>query len=115
MEAVERILDAFGSARTLKNTQGTRMSYCMEMFYRKYATLFGFSVHTISQQHQQQQKQLQQIQIHVEPGRIVSQRPGECNYNVFYELCSILNTNEKHKLGLKSGQQHFYLNQVSIK
>uniref|UniRef100_A0A158Q8K6 Myosin motor domain-containing protein n=1 Tax=Elaeophora elaphi TaxID=1147741 RepID=A0A158Q8K6_9BILA len=113
LEAVERVLNAFGSARTLKNTQGTRMSYCMEMFYRN-ATLIGFSVHTISQQHQQEQQQLQQIQIHVEPSRIVSQRIGECNYNVFYELCSSVETNEKHKLGLKSEQQHFYLNQGKV-
>ncbi|MCP9262375.1 BMA-HUM-4 [Dirofilaria immitis] len=87
LKAVERILDAFGSARTLKNMQGTRMSYYMEIFYRS-ATLIGFSIHTISQQQQlqqQQQQQLQQIQIHVEPSRIVGQRLGECNYNIFYE------------------------------
>uniref|UniRef100_A0A1I8EDA0 Myosin motor domain-containing protein n=1 Tax=Wuchereria bancrofti TaxID=6293 RepID=A0A1I8EDA0_WUCBA len=60
LEAVERILDAFGSARTLKNTQGTRMSYFMEMIYRN------------------------------------------------------MDTNEKHKLGLKNEQQYFYLNQGKV-
>ncbi|CAG9530062.1 unnamed protein product, partial [Cercopithifilaria johnstoni] len=109
LEAVERIFDAFGSARTLKNTQGTRMSYCMEMFYRN-ATLIGFSIHTILPQYQQQQ----QIQIHVEPSRIVSQRPGECNYNILYELYATMSINEKNKLGLKSGQQYFYLNQGKV-
>ncbi|VDK79522.1 unnamed protein product, partial [Onchocerca ochengi] len=111
LESVERVLDAFCSARTLKNMQGTRMSYCLEMFYRN-AMLIGFSVHTMSQQHQQ--VQFQQIQIHVEPSRIVGQRIGECNYNVFYELCSSMDINEKHKLGLKSEQQHFYLNQGKV-
>ncbi|EJD73864.1 Myo2p, partial [Loa loa] len=118
LQAVERILDAFGSARTLKNTQGTRMGYCMEMIYRN-ATLTGFSIYTIPQQQQQQQQhrqqqQLQQIQIHVEPSRIVSQRLGECNFNVFYEFCSSMDTNEKYKLGLKGEQQHFYLNQGKV-
>ncbi|VDM93613.1 unnamed protein product [Litomosoides sigmodontis] len=65
----------------------------------------GFSVQTISQQ--------QEIQLHVEPGRIVSQRRGECNYNVFYELCSTVNASDKRKLGLKS-EQYFYLNQVNV-
>ncbi|VDO52659.1 unnamed protein product [Brugia timori] len=77
LDAVVRILDAFGSARTLKNTQGTRMSYFMEMIYR-------------------------------------NQRLGECNYNVFYELCSSMDINEKHKLGLKNEQQYFYLNQGKV-
>lgn len=87
------------------------MIYKILFFCSCSATLIGFSIHTISQQQQQQQ----QIQIHVEPSRIVSQRLGECNYNVFYEFCSAINTNEKHKFGLKSGQQHFYLNQVNFK
>ncbi|VDN04132.1 unnamed protein product, partial [Thelazia callipaeda] len=121
LEAVERILDAFASARTPKNIQGTRMSYCMEFVYRN-KSLIGFSIQTIPQQqyHQQQrqkqqQQQPQQIQLYVEPGRIVSQRLGECNFSIFYELCAGMETSEKHKMGLKDDQQHFYLNQASGK
>uniref|UniRef100_A0A183DZE9 Myosin motor domain-containing protein n=1 Tax=Gongylonema pulchrum TaxID=637853 RepID=A0A183DZE9_9BILA len=116
LEAVERVLDAFGAARTLKNSGATRTAYYVEFMYRRYR---GFAVRTTLQQQQQQQQP--QIQVHVEPSRIVMQRPGECNFNVFYELCAGLDASEKRKLGLKStaaaaaiDQQYFYLNQGKV-
>uniref|UniRef100_A0A1I7WYG5 Myosin motor domain-containing protein n=1 Tax=Heterorhabditis bacteriophora TaxID=37862 RepID=A0A1I7WYG5_HETBA len=43
--------------------------------------------------------------------RVTSQRAGERNFNIFYEVCAGLSAEDKHSYGIKEQQKFFYLNQ----
>lgn len=44
--------------------------------------------------------------------RLVSQRQGEKNFEIFYHLCAGLSPELRRKFGLKEAQKYFYLNLV---
>lgn len=52
--------------------------------------------------------------IPLELSRLVSQRKGDYNFAVLYQLCAGLNDDQRKKFGLKQANNYFYLNQVGL-
>lgn len=48
----------------------------------------------------------------LELSRLVYQKRGERNFNVFYQMCAGLEESLRQKFGLKDSHKYFYLNQV---
>ncbi|KAK5985373.1 hypothetical protein GCK32_014313, partial [Trichostrongylus colubriformis] len=98
IEAINTIFNSFGCAKTVKNDQATRFGYCMDFLYHK-NTLSGLSLRTT---------------LPLETIRVVSQKAGERNFNVFYELCAGMSSETKASYGIRDQQKFFYLTQGKV-
>uniref|UniRef100_A0A7I4Z6U8 Myosin motor domain-containing protein n=1 Tax=Haemonchus contortus TaxID=6289 RepID=A0A7I4Z6U8_HAECO len=98
IEAINTIFNSFGCAKTVKNDQATRFGYCMDFLYNK-NTLSGLSLRTT---------------LPLETIRVVSQKAGERNFNVFYELCAGMSSEIKASYGIRDQQKFFYLTQGKV-
>ncbi|RCN51037.1 myosin head [Ancylostoma caninum] len=98
IDAITTIFNSFGCAKTVKNDDATRFGYCMDFLYHK-NVLSGLSLRTT---------------LPLETIRVVSQKPGERNFNVFYELCAGMSSDTKTSYGIRDQQKFFYLTQVRI-
>ncbi|KAL3095356.1 hypothetical protein niasHS_007455 [Heterodera schachtii] len=96
INALEKILGAFGAAKTLKNEQSNLHGYAIELHYEGKA-LVGLS--------------FMDSPVPLELSRIIGQRKGEGNFNVFYQLCEGINPKQREMLGLSGVEKYFYLNQ----
>ncbi|WKY16951.1 hypothetical protein Q1695_001507 [Nippostrongylus brasiliensis] len=98
IEAINTIFNSFGCAKTVKNDDATRFGYCMDFLYHK-NILSGLSVRTT---------------LSLETIRVVSQKAGERNFNVFYELCAGMQSEAKASYGIRDQQKFFYLTQGKV-
>ncbi|KAK6033187.1 myosin head, partial [Ostertagia ostertagi] len=98
IEAINTIFNSFGCAKTVKNDHATRFGYCMDFLYHK-NTLSGLSLRTT---------------LPLEAIRVVSQKAGERNFNVFYELCAGMSSETKASYGIRDQQKFFYLTQGKV-
>ncbi|KIH68671.1 myosin head, partial [Ancylostoma duodenale] len=98
IDAITTIFNSFGCAKTVKNDDATRFGYCMDFLYHKNA-LSGLSLRTT---------------LPLETIRVVSQKPGERNFNVFYELCAGMSSDTKTSYGIRDQQKFFYLTQGKV-
>ncbi|CAL2049495.1 unnamed protein product [Caenorhabditis brenneri] len=93
--AIELVFKSFGSAKTLKNDEATRFGCSMDLLYKR-NILTGLNL---------------KYTVPLEVPRLISQKPGERNFNVFYEIYHGLNDEMKAKFGIKGLQKFFYINQ----
>ncbi|KHJ96968.1 myosin head, partial [Oesophagostomum dentatum] len=98
IDAIATIFNSFGCAKTVKNENATRFGCCLDLLYHK-NVLSGLSLRTT---------------LPLETIRVVSQKPGERNFNVFYELCSGLSPDAKASCGIREQQKFFYLTQGKV-
>ncbi|KJH41056.1 myosin head, partial [Dictyocaulus viviparus] len=95
IEAITSIFNSFGCAKTVKNNDATRFGYCMDFLFQK-NRLVGLNVCPT---------------LPLEATRVISQKPGERNFNVFYELCAGMPSEVKADYGIRDQQKFFYLSQ----
>ncbi|ULT80880.1 hypothetical protein L3Y34_011038 [Caenorhabditis briggsae] len=93
--AIESVFKSFGCAKTLKNDEATRYGCSMDLLYKR-NVLTGLNL---------------KYTVPLEVPRVISQKPGERNFNVFYEVYHGLNDEMKAKFGIKGLQKFFYINQ----
>ncbi|KAK6765864.1 hypothetical protein RB195_025653 [Necator americanus] len=98
IDAITTIFNSFGCAKTVKNDDATRFGYCMDFLYNK-NVLSGLSLRNT---------------LPLETIRVVSQKPGERNFNVFYELCAGMSSDTKATYGIRDQQKFFYLTQGKV-
>ncbi|KAJ1345944.1 hypothetical protein KIN20_000586 [Parelaphostrongylus tenuis] len=98
IEAITNIFNSFGCAKTVKNEDATRFGYCIEFLYKKNRVV-GLNVCNT---------------LPLETIRVVSQRPGERNFNVFYELCAGMPSDTKVTYGIRDQQKFFYMAQGKV-
>ncbi|TMS35963.1 hypothetical protein L596_003243 [Steinernema carpocapsae] len=96
VEDVYNVLRAFGQAKTQKNENASRTGICMDFLFGSGQGAQGFRVRQI---------------LPLDLFRLVEQKLGERNYNVFYHLCAGLSQPQKTKFGIKGANKFFYLNQ----
>ncbi|KAM3923030.1 unconventional myosin-XVB-like [Leptodactylus fuscus] len=88
------VLESFGNAKTVLNSNSTRCGQILQMFFQR-GTLVGCSVN----------------QYLLEKSRVVFQASGERGFHIFYELLEGLSENEKQRLYLQEPETYYYLNQ----
>ncbi|KAE9414663.1 hypothetical protein Angca_006776, partial [Angiostrongylus cantonensis] len=98
IEAIKSIFNSFGCAKTTKNDDATRFGYHVEFLYKKNHVV-GLNVYNA---------------LPLETIRVVSQKPGERNFNVFYELCAGMPSDVKATYGIREQQKFFYLSQGKV-
>ncbi|CAD6189023.1 unnamed protein product [Caenorhabditis auriculariae] len=94
-DAIHTVLRSFGCARTLKNDAATRFGYSLDLLYQK-SQLSGINL---------------KYTLPIEVSRVVAQKPGERNFNIFYEIYHGLHDDAKNAFGIRDLQMFFYLNQ----
>uniref|UniRef100_A0A8R1HLW9 Uncharacterized protein n=1 Tax=Caenorhabditis japonica TaxID=281687 RepID=A0A8R1HLW9_CAEJA len=94
-DAIQSVFRSFGCAKTLKNEEATRYGCSIDLLYRR-NVLSGLHL---------------RYTVPLEVSRLISQKPGERNFNVFYEIYHGLNDEMKSKFGVKGLQKFFYINQ----
>mmetsp|Transcript_101254 Transcript_101254/g.179895 ORF Transcript_101254/g.179895 Transcript_101254/m.179895 type:complete len:1387 (+) Transcript_101254:70-4230(+) len=87
------ILESFGNATTVMNTNSSRFGKYNEMMFNRVGSLIGAGIKTFL----------------LESSRVVSQQPGEKNYHVFYELLAGMDEETTDRLMLFSTVQHYKL------
>ncbi|CAB3401132.1 unnamed protein product [Caenorhabditis bovis] len=95
MEAIQTVLRSFGCAKTLKNNEATKYGCSFDLLYQK-NQLSGLNL---------------KYTVPLEVSRVISQKPGERNFNIFYEIYHGLNDEAKSSFGIKELQKFFYMNQ----
>ncbi|KAM4663491.1 unconventional myosin-XVB-like [Discoglossus pictus] len=88
------ILDSFGNASTILNSNSSRFGQVLQIFLHRGAVV-GSSI----------------SQFLLEKSRVVFQALGERNFHVFYELLEGLPEHEKQGLYLQEPETYYYLNQ----
>ncbi|VDD88672.1 unnamed protein product [Enterobius vermicularis] len=88
------LIHAFCGAKTRKNDRATRIGYSLDLM-TKNGSIYGFAP---------------KLLLPLELVRLVSQRQGEKNFEIFYHLCAGLSPELRRKFGLKEAQKYFYLN-----
>ena len=91
------MLEQFGNAKTLKNSNSSRFGKYLEIYFKNDLIIGANIKHFL-----------------LEKPRIVSQLVDERNYHVFYEILTGFTEIEKEKYGLQSADKYFYLNQGSL-
>jgi len=87
------VLEAFGNAKTLRNDNSSRFGRYIDMFYNFKGHMEGAHITTSL----------------LEKGRVVSQREGERNFHIFYQLCEGADDLLKKQLHLDSPKNFKYL------
>ncbi|CAI2356602.1 unnamed protein product [Caenorhabditis sp. 36 PRJEB53466] len=93
--AIQSVFQSFGCAKTLKNDEATRFGCCIDLLYKR-SVLAGLNL---------------KYTVPLEAPRVILQKPGERNFNVFYEIYHGLREEMKSKFGIKGLQKFFYINQ----
>uniref|UniRef100_A0A914S9T8 Myosin motor domain-containing protein n=1 Tax=Parascaris equorum TaxID=6256 RepID=A0A914S9T8_PAREQ len=81
VDAIKTIIEAFAGAKTLKNNNATRVGYVLELLYR------NESIEGVALRHL----------LPLELTRLVYQKRGERNFNVFYQMCAGLEESLRQK------------------
>ena len=90
------ILEAFGNAKTLRNDNSSRFGKHTELFFNFKGQLEGGYITTSL----------------LEKQRVITQRQGERNYHIFYQLCLGADDALKSGLNLGNPKQFAYLSQT---
>jgi myosin I len=90
------ILEAFGNAKTLRNDNSSRFGKHTELFFNFKGQLEGGYISTSL----------------LEKQRVITQRAGERNYHIFYQLCVGADDALKSGLNLGNPKQFAYLSQT---
>eukprot|EP00081_Caenorhabditis_elegans_P009581 NP_001294790.1 Heavy chain, Unconventional Myosin [Caenorhabditis elegans] len=93
--SIEFVFKSFGCAKTLKNDEATRFGCSIDLLYKR-NVLTGLNL---------------KYTVPLEVPRVISQKPGERNFNIFYEVYHGLSDEMKAKFGIKGLQKFFYINQ----
>lgn len=87
------VLEAFGNAKTLRNDNSSRFGRFVDMFYNFKGHMEGAHITTSL----------------LEKSRVVSQREGERNFHIFYQLCEGADDYTRKQLFLDSPKNFKYL------
>ncbi|CEP02434.1 hypothetical protein PBRA_009018, partial [Plasmodiophora brassicae] len=90
------ILEAFGNAKTVRNSNSSRFGKYIEVFFGTSSRIVGSS----------------NTNYLLEKSRVVSQNAGERNYHVFFQLCRGASPAQADLFGLRDPSTFAYLNQV---
>ncbi|XXQ37770.1 Myosin head (motor domain) [Plasmodiophora brassicae] len=90
------ILEAFGNAKTVRNSNSSRFGKYIEVFFGTSSRIVGSS----------------NTNYLLEKSRVVSQSAGERNYHVFFQLCRGASPAQADLFGLRDPSTFAYLNQV---
>ncbi|CAI5456126.1 unnamed protein product [Caenorhabditis angaria] len=93
--AIQIVLKSFGCAKTLKNDEATRYGISLDLLYQR-SHLSGIQLKYTTP---------------LEVSRVVTQKHGERNFNIFYEIYHGLNDDAKSTFGIRELQKFFYINQ----
>ncbi|KAK0396293.1 hypothetical protein QR680_001659 [Steinernema hermaphroditum] len=96
VESVHCILAAFSRAKTQKTESATRTGLCVDFLYGRGEGAQGLRVRQA---------------LPLDLFRLVEQKLGERNYNIFYQMCAGMSQKQKTKYGIKAANKFFYLNQ----
>ncbi|CAN8301928.1 unnamed protein product [Cochlearia groenlandica] len=89
------ILEAFGNAKTSRNTNSSRFGKLIEIHFSAMGKICGAKLETLS----------------FDQSRVVQLFSGERSYHIFYELCAGASPFLKEILKLKAASDYTYLNQ----
>ncbi|XP_033760365.1 unconventional myosin-XVI-like isoform X2 [Pecten maximus] len=92
------VLEAFGNARTVINTNSSRYAKYIELYFNDLGKIMGAKL----------------SEYLLEKSRVVFQNEGECNYHIFYWMFSGLTPEESTFLKLKSITSHRYMRHKGI-
>ncbi|KAL9644311.1 hypothetical protein ABK040_005772 [Willaertia magna] len=87
------VLEAFGNAKTLRNDNSSRFGKYMDVFFNFKGQLEGAHITTSL----------------LEKSRCVTQRKGERNFHIFYQLCAGADESMKNDLKLTDAKKFNYL------
>ncbi|KAL1203060.1 Myosin-4 [Cardamine amara subsp. amara] len=90
-----RILEAFGNAKTSRNDNSSRFGKLMEIHFSAEGKICGAKLETFL----------------LEKSRVAQLGNGERSYHIFYELCAGAPPTLKERLKLKAANEYNYLNQ----
>mmetsp|Transcript_9650 Transcript_9650/g.18159 ORF Transcript_9650/g.18159 Transcript_9650/m.18159 type:complete len:1426 (-) Transcript_9650:410-4687(-) len=89
------VLEAFGNATTIRNTNSSRFGKLFQVQYNDYGLIVGARL----------------TKYLLEKSRVVSQAVNERNYHIFYQLCAGATEQERRTLGLQGASCYHYLSQ----
>ncbi|XP_060191105.1 myosin-2-like isoform X3 [Lycium barbarum] len=89
------ILEAFGNAKTSRNSNSSRFGKLIEIQFNATGRICGAKIQTLL----------------LEKSRVVQLVDGERSYHIFYQLCAGVPPTLRDKLKLKGASEYKYLNQ----
>ncbi|XP_010536994.1 PREDICTED: myosin-2-like isoform X2 [Tarenaya hassleriana] len=89
------ILEAFGNAKTSRNSNSSRFGKLTEIHFSVMGHICGAKIETFL----------------LEKSRVVQLSDGERSYHIFYELCAGASPTLRERLKLKTASEYNYLNQ----
>ncbi|XP_060082703.1 unconventional myosin-XVI-like [Ylistrum balloti] len=92
------VLEAFGNARTVINTNSSRYAKYIELYFNDLGKIMGAKL----------------SEYLLEKSRVVFQSEGECNYHIFYWMFSGLTPEESQLFKLDSITDHRYMRHKGI-
>ncbi|XP_014493730.1 myosin-2 isoform X3 [Vigna radiata var. radiata] len=90
---INRILEAFGNAKTTRNNNSSRFGKLIEIHFGSTGKIFGAKIQTLL----------------LEKSRVVQLARDERSYHIFYQLCAGSSSDLKEKLNLRAVSEYKYL------
>ncbi|KAL5131381.1 Myosin-2 [Glycine soja] len=90
---INRILEAFGNAKTSRNNNSSRFGKLIEVHFSSMGKICGAKIKTLL----------------LEKSRVVQLANGERSYHIFYQLCAGSSSDLKERLNLRAVSEYKYL------
>ncbi|KAH1127570.1 hypothetical protein AAZX31_06G236400 [Glycine max] len=90
---INRILEAFGNAKTSRNNNSSRFGKLIEVHFSSMGKICGAKIQTLM----------------LEKSRVVQLANGERSYHIFYQLCTGSSSGLKERLNLRAVSEYKYL------